>query len=93
MSAINAESGLEMFPSATLDRELRPYGSGRHWYRLLQRWSSQVVILRHDLRNGMGAVSGFAELIQMESSESCEALPRVVRLRQCVKAFLELLDA
>lgn len=49
--------------------------------------------LRHDLRNGMGAVSGFAELIQMETSGSCGALPWVIRLRQCVKTVVELIDS
>ena len=48
--------------------------------------------LRHDFCNLIGAVSGFAELILMESSESCEARPRVMRLRQGAKTFVELIE-
>ena len=48
--------------------------------------------LRHDFRNLISAVTGFAELILMESAESCEARPRVIRLRQCAKTFIDLIE-
>lgn len=43
-----------------------------------------------DLRNGTVAV--FAILKQMESSEFCPALPRVIRLQRCAKIFGEPIE-
>ena len=47
--------------------------------------------LRHDLRNAISAVSGFAELILMDLPESSEARTRLIQLRQWAKTFVELI--
>ena len=48
--------------------------------------------LRHDFRNMIGSVTGFSELILMESSLSPESKQGLTRLRECSKEFVELLD-
>ncbi|MDF1812704.1 MAG: response regulator [Verrucomicrobiales bacterium] len=48
--------------------------------------------LRHDFRNMIGSVTGFSELILMESELSDESRQGLTRLRECSKEFVELLD-
>ncbi len=48
--------------------------------------------LRHDFRNMIGSVTGFAELILMESGLSTESTEGLVRLRRNSKEFVEILD-
>jgi DNA-binding response OmpR family regulator len=48
--------------------------------------------LRHDFRNMIGSVTGFSELILMESTLSPESTEGLRRLRECSKEFVVLLD-
>ena len=48
--------------------------------------------LRHDFRNMIGSVTGFSELILMESGLSPESQKGLTRLRECSRDFVELLD-
>ncbi|MCB1235850.1 MAG: response regulator [Verrucomicrobiae bacterium] len=48
--------------------------------------------LRHDFRNMIGSVTGFAELILMEPSVPAEARPQLTRIRECSRVFVDLLD-
>ncbi|MCB1204588.1 MAG: hypothetical protein KDN18_10040 [Verrucomicrobiae bacterium] len=48
--------------------------------------------LRHDFRNMIGSVTGFAELILMESGLSYESTEGLTRLRTNSKEFVEILD-
>lgn len=48
--------------------------------------------LRHDFRNMIGSVTGFAELIMMESGLSSESINGMTNLRHCSKEFVEILD-
>ncbi len=48
--------------------------------------------LRHDFRNMIGSVTGFAELILMESDLSGESTEGLTRLRRNSKEFVEILD-
>jgi len=48
--------------------------------------------LRHDFRNMIGSVTGFAELILMESGLTPESQKGLTRLRECSRDFVELLD-
>lgn len=48
--------------------------------------------LRHDFRNMIGSVTGFSELILMESGLSDESTEGLTRLRQNSKEFVEILD-
>ncbi|MEM9015668.1 MAG: hypothetical protein AAGC68_01545 [Verrucomicrobiota bacterium] len=48
--------------------------------------------LRHDFRNMIGSVTGFAELIMMEPSVSPESSQRLARLRERSREFVEILD-
>lgn len=48
--------------------------------------------LRHDFRNMIGSVTGFAELILMESGLSPESSHGLTHLRECSKQFVEILD-
>jgi DNA-binding response OmpR family regulator len=48
--------------------------------------------LRHDFRNMIGSVTGFAELILMEASlPDCDR-PPLTRIRECSRIFVDLLD-
>ncbi len=48
--------------------------------------------LRHDFRNMIGSVTGFAELILMEPGLSGESQSGLTLLRTCSKEFVEILD-
>lgn len=48
--------------------------------------------LRHDFRNMIGSVTGFSELILMETGISQESTQGLTRLRQNSKEFVEILD-
>lgn len=48
--------------------------------------------LRHDFRNMIGSVTGFAELILMEPDISSESTHGLSRLRERSREFVELLD-
>ncbi|MEX2578212.1 MAG: response regulator [Verrucomicrobiales bacterium] len=48
--------------------------------------------LRHDFRNLIGSVTGFAELILMEPGLSPECIAGLTRLREQSKEFVEILD-
>ncbi len=48
--------------------------------------------LRHDFRNMIGSVTGFAELILMEAGLSQESTEGLTRLRRNSKQFVEILD-
>jgi CheY-like chemotaxis protein len=48
--------------------------------------------LRHDFRNMIGSVTGFAELILMEAGLSYESTEGLTRLRRNSKEFVEILD-
>lgn len=48
--------------------------------------------LRHDFRNMIGSVTGFAELILMESGLSSESAEGLTRLRRNSKEFVDILD-
>ncbi len=48
--------------------------------------------LRHDFRNMIGSVTGFAELILMEAGLSQESTEGLTRLRRNSKEFVEILD-
>lgn len=48
--------------------------------------------LRHDFRNMIGSVTGFAELILMESGLSYESTEGLTRLRRNSKEFVDILD-
>ncbi|MAS95311.1 MAG: hypothetical protein CMO55_19095 [Verrucomicrobiales bacterium] len=48
--------------------------------------------LRHDFRNMIGSVTGFAELIMMESGLSSESINGLTSLRHGSKEFVEILD-
>ena len=48
--------------------------------------------LRHDFRNMIGSVTGFAELILMETGISHESSIGLTRLRQNSKEFVDILD-
>lgn len=48
--------------------------------------------LRHDFRNMIGSVTGFAELILMEMGLSYESIEGLTRLRRDSKEFVEILD-
>lgn len=48
--------------------------------------------LRHDFRNMIGSVTGFSELILMETTLSPNSQQGLTRLRECSKEFVELLD-
>jgi len=48
--------------------------------------------LRHDFRNMIGSVTGFSELILMESGLSFESTEGLTRLRRNSKEFVEILD-
>jgi CheY-like chemotaxis protein len=48
--------------------------------------------LRHDFRNMIGAVTGFAELILMEAGLSLESTEGLTRLRRNSKEFVDILD-
>lgn len=48
--------------------------------------------LRHDFRNMIGSVTGFAELILMEQTLSPEATVGLSRLRERSREFVEILD-
>lgn len=48
--------------------------------------------LRHDFRNMIGSVTGFAELILMEPGISPESSHGLVRLRERSREFVEILD-
>lgn len=48
--------------------------------------------LRHDFRNMIGSVTGFAELILMESGLSSESTEGLTRLRRNSKEFVDILD-
>jgi len=48
--------------------------------------------LRHDFRNLVGSVTGFAELILMEPGISSESNRGLTRLREWSKEFVEILD-
>lgn len=48
--------------------------------------------LRHDFRNMIGAVTGFAELILMETGLSHDSTQGMTTLRQHSKEFVEILD-
>src|SRR5690606_20848513 len=48
--------------------------------------------LRHDFRNMIGSVTGFAELILMEEGLSPESTEGLRRLRQNSRDFVEVLD-
>ncbi len=48
--------------------------------------------LRHDFRNMIGSVTGFAELIMMEPSVSPNSSRGLGRLRECSKTFVDILD-
>jgi hypothetical protein len=49
--------------------------------------------LRHDFRNMIGSVTGFAELIMMEPDISTESTHGLSRLRERSREFVDLLDA
>jgi len=48
--------------------------------------------LRHDFRNMIGSVTGFAELIMMEPGVSPEASHGLAKLRERSREFVEILD-
>lgn len=48
--------------------------------------------LRHDFRNMIGSVTGFAELILMESGLSYESTQGLTRLRENSREFVDILD-
>ncbi len=48
--------------------------------------------LRHDFRNMIGSVTGFAELILMEPGLSPDSQRGLTRLRECSRDFVEFLD-
>jgi CheY-like chemotaxis protein len=48
--------------------------------------------LRHDFRNMIGSVTGFAELILMESGLSVESTEGLTKLRRNSKEFVDILD-
>lgn len=48
--------------------------------------------LRHDFRNMIGSVTGFAELILMEPGVSPEATEGLTRLRERSREFVDILD-
>jgi hypothetical protein len=48
--------------------------------------------IRHDFRNMIGSVTGFAELILMESGLSLESTEGLKRLRHNSREFVEILD-
>ena len=48
--------------------------------------------LRHDFRNMIGSVTGFAELILMESCVPDHNRPPLTRIRECSRIFVDLLD-
>lgn len=48
--------------------------------------------IRHDFRNMIGSVTGFAELILMESGLSLESTEGLTRLRHNSREFVEILD-
>jgi len=48
--------------------------------------------LRHDFRNMIGSVTGFAELILMESGLSYESTEGLTKLRRNSKEFVDILD-
>ena len=49
--------------------------------------------LRHDFRNMIGSVTGFAELILMESGLNQQATAALTQIRQYSSEFVRLLDA
>lgn len=49
--------------------------------------------IRHDFRNMIGSVTGFAELILMEPAIPADAQQGLARIRECSRDFVELLDA
>lgn len=49
-------------------------------------------VLRHDFRNMIGSVTGFAELILMEDGLSFESTEGLTRLRRNSKEFVDILD-
>jgi CheY-like chemotaxis protein len=48
--------------------------------------------LRHDFRNMIASVTGFAELIMMEPDLSDESIRGLTRLRELSRKFIEILD-
>lgn len=48
--------------------------------------------IRHDFRNMIGSVTGFAELILMEAGLSLESAEGLMRLRHNSREFVEILD-
>jgi len=48
--------------------------------------------IRHDFRNMIGSVTGFAELIQMEPDVSADSHRTLGRIRECSRSFVSLLD-
>jgi CheY-like chemotaxis protein len=48
--------------------------------------------VRHDFRNMIGSVTGFAELILMEPRVPDDVRPRLTRIRECSRVFVDLLD-
>ncbi len=48
--------------------------------------------IRHDFRNMIGSVTGFAELIMMEPDLPAETQSDFARIRECSRVFVELLD-
>ncbi|NNE94005.1 MAG: response regulator transcription factor [Verrucomicrobiales bacterium] len=48
--------------------------------------------IRHDFRNMIGSVTGFAELIMMEPSIPGDVQSALTRIRECSKVFVEVLD-
>ena len=48
--------------------------------------------IRHDFRNMIGSVTGFAELILMEPNLPNEAQSGLSRIRECSRVFVNLLD-
>ncbi len=58
----------------------------------LEDFSLHDKIIRHDFRNMIGSVTGFAELILMEEGLSFEASEGMTRLRRNSKEFVDILD-
>ncbi len=48
--------------------------------------------LRHDFRNMIGSVTGFSELLLMESSVEGEARAKFTRIREICRSFCDVLD-
>ncbi|MCB1228887.1 MAG: response regulator [Verrucomicrobiae bacterium] len=48
--------------------------------------------LRHDFRNMIGSVTGFSELLLMESGVHGEAREKFIRIREICREFCEILD-